>query len=246
MEKKSDKVIIFWAIALSLLANIFFSRWLTAKVSTWPLLNRLKLLDPQSPIVIRETRETRVSPEGEIGAALENINARVSKAGVNSKDGFKVLSGAVNFTSDGIFVTSGLAVAGKPANLQILFPDGKTADVLDTFADKNSGLIFLKTKSSGIAAASLLNSDKLKLGDRLLAFNFADAGLSYFETQVNFLPRGAGAFGFQNSGVDTAPGTVFANYKGEVAGIWHDRLIMPEEIVKAFDNYLQNERNSNK
>lgn len=241
MEKQSLKIVLIWAIGLSIFANVFFGRWITAKVSTLPLLNRLDLLNPQAPIVFKETREIRVSAEGEIGQTLEQIRRRVSQVGlVNNKQEFQILASAVNFTSDGLFVTSGLAIPSKFSDLKIRYSDGKITEVTGIFQDKPTGLVFLKTSFSGAAAAPLADSTKLQLGDRLLFFNDSAQGSKYFESQVNFLPISKDEpFGFQNNGVETRPGEVIANYKGEILAVWHEKLVVSEKIKTAFENYLK-------
>ena len=241
MQNSSKKSIIFWAVIFSVLANVFFSRWITAKISTLPVLNRLHLLDPQSPIVIRETNEVRISSDGEIADNLQKLTSRLSQVGISAKNGFQVLGTAANFTSDGVFVTSRLAIVSVNKDLlQIRLADGRITAVADAYLDEVTGLAFLKTGINSLSVAALADTGALKLGDRLLLYSDSSEGASYFETQVNFLPTDKQrVFGFQDAGVDPEPGMVVANYKGELLGIWHLDLVTPEKIKSAFDNYLE-------
>jgi len=240
MQNSSKKSIIFWAVIISILANVFFSRWITAKISTLPILNRLRLLDPQAPIVIRETNEIRISSDGEIADNLEKLTSHLSQVGVIDKNVFRVLGTAANFTSDGVFVTSRLLLPANMNLLQIRTADGRAVPVSDIYFDEATGLAFLKTSMNNLPVAPLAATASLKLGDRLLLYSDSAEGASYFETQVNFLPTDKQkVFGFQDSGVDPEPGMVLANYKGELLGIWHSDLVTPEKIKLAFDNYLE-------
>ncbi len=239
MNTPNAKKLILWAILLSLGVNILFSRWLTAKVSTLPILNKWHLLDPQAPIVIRETREIRVGPEGEVAPALEKLKVQVSEIGVMEKNHFSVLGNVLNFTEDGVFLTSQVLVNPKISGLNIRLSNGKILPITKISADKTTGLAFLKVEVKGLSLVKLAGSEGLKLGTGLLLYSQTSQGLKYFETQVNFLPSNKEeAFGFQNSGVETRPSMVFANYDSEVLGIWTDKLITSEQIKKAFENYL--------
>ena len=243
MQQYSGKHIIIFAVILSVFANVFFSRWITAKISTLPLLNRLNLLDPQAPIVIRETVETRVNPEGEIRSILENIRSRTSQVGFENKNGFEVLGSAVNFTSGGLFVTVNGVLPAKRQSLKVRLNGGKILEVEEIFDDAATGVVFLKTAGSGFAAAALLDSQKVRLGDRLLIFSDFQEGSKYYESQVNFLPEEKDRpFGFQDTGVEAKPGAIVSNYKGEIFGIWNSGLIVSEKIKAAFDRYLMSLR----
>lgn len=243
MQKNSGKHIIIFAVILSVFVNVFFSRWITAKISTLPLLNRLNLLDPQAPIVIRETVETRVNSEGEIRSILENLRSRTSQLVIENKSGFEVLGSVLNFTSDGLVATVNGVLPAKRQNLKIRLSSGKILDVEEIFEDAETGVVFLKTSGSGFAAAALLDSQKARLGDRLLIFSDSAEGIKYYESQVNFLPEEKDKpFGFQDAGVEAKPGAVVANYKGEILGIWNNGLIVSEKIKAAFDRYLMSLR----
>ena len=60
MNKKQAVFIICVSVILTLLVNIFFGRYIMAKVSTWPVLNRLRLLSPEAPIVITNNQTVRM------------------------------------------------------------------------------------------------------------------------------------------------------------------------------------------
>ncbi len=239
MHTNNTKTIIFWSIIFSLLANILFSRWLTAKVSTLPVLNRWHLLDPQAPIVIRETREIRVGPEGEVGPVLDKLKEQVSQIGVMEKNQFSVLGNVMNFTEDGLFLTSQILASPKISGLNIRLSSGKILPIVKVYTDKNTGLAFLKVETKESNLVKLAKNEATVLGSGLLLFSHTPEGVKYFETQINFIPNASEqTFGFQNSGVETRAGMVFANYQSEVLGIWTDKLVTVEQIKKAFENYL--------
>lgn len=235
---------IIWAVVASILVNVFFTRWLTAKISTLPWLNRLNLINPQAPIVITQREEIRISPEGELREALEKIRKVTSRVGVMERGEFKPIGQALSFTSDGIWITSALTAGGKLNNSYVSLPDGQTVRVTQVFVDKETGVAFLKTPATVSGVGTFAETAKLELGDRLLLFIKLPEGEKYFESYVNLFPERNqlnGVFGFQDAGVKAEPGTIFLNYKGEVLGIWHDRLITAEQIKAGFENYLKME-----
>ena len=204
MQQYSGKHIIIFAVILSVFANVFFSRWITAKISTLPLLNRLNLLDPQAPIVIRETVETRVNPEGEIRSILENIRSRTSQVGFENKNGFEVLGSAVNFTSDGLFVTVNGVLPAKRQSLKVRLNGGKILEVEEIFDDAATGVVFLKTAGSGFAAAALLDSQRLDQRPSLIFSDFQE-GSKYYESPGKFLPEEKDRPFFQDTGWRQSP-----------------------------------------
>src|SRR5580704_17610360 len=106
MSKKQAFGIIIIAVLASWLFNVSLGRSLTAKLSTWPLLNQWKILSLQSPIVINKRQTVRVSDSGDIAAAASDMKSKISSIALVNASSTSFLGTAVNLTSDGSFVTA--------------------------------------------------------------------------------------------------------------------------------------------
>src|SRR5579872_3074397 len=105
MSKKSTIGIVVCCIILSLLASVLFGRWLGAKLSTLPELNRLNILSPQTPIVINNQQVIRTSDNTDFLQAMNSVKSKLSTVvTVDANNQVVTRGGAVNATSDGVFV----------------------------------------------------------------------------------------------------------------------------------------------
>src|SRR6185295_4907898 len=124
MSKLKILSLILITIILALLANVFFGRVITAKISTLPVLNKFKLLSPQAPIVITQREEIRVSDSGDAVQAMESVRSKISSVIAVTDKKFTFAGTAVNVTSDGVFITTKSVVGTlKPEYLFIELTD---------------------------------------------------------------------------------------------------------------------------
>lgn len=244
MTKKQSSLIILAAVVLSLLVNVFFGRWLSAKLSTWPLLNRLKLVSPESPIVINTREEVRVSDSGEIDQAVSKARSKVSLVVSNLGNQVNVLGGAINLTSDGYFVTVKSVVDGqKQQNLFIKLDDGTISQVTEVTRDPATGLEILKTNLNSVPVADLADSKNLISGQRIIflgstAFNFYPAFAASFVSQseqaggeIKDADIPSRAFKVQ-AAADAAPGQAIVDASGQIDGLWDGAAIVSSDVIK--------------
>jgi serine protease Do len=252
MSKKQVTYILVLSIFLSLAINIFFGRYLGAKISTIPLLNRWKILSPQAPIVINTREEVRVSDTADVIKVVSLSRPRLS--GIIAVNGGETLliGGAVNLTSDGLFLTSKAVLTGvKLENLYIKLDDGALAPVASIVSDPASNLVVLKASLRNIQVANLGTSRTLSAGDRIIFLaqtlkNFSPVFQSSFVAKNQLsdftaimdsdLPHQT--FGAQGTGALLA-GQAIENMSGDVVGLWDGSNIISSDVMKDFvDSYL--------
>jgi serine protease Do len=249
MNKKHIAVIIFFTITLSLLVNIFFGRFLSAEISTLPLLNRWKILSPLTPIVINTREEVRVSDTLDMVKIASSARPKLSAIiGVTGQGSF-LAGGAENLTSDGYFLTSKAVLAGaKLENLYIKLDDGTIAPITASFADPATNLVLIKASISNVPVANIASSDGLAAGDKIIFLiptlkNFSPSFQASFVAQdqhsdyTTIFDSDKPHQSFQAQGTGALlPGQAIVNSNGEVVGIWDGGNIVSGDIIKDFVN----------
>lgn len=246
MEKKSFVKIIFGAVIVSVLVNVFFSRWITAKISTLPLLNRLKLLDPLAPIVINQRQEIRVADSDSLIEAVNKSKNKISILAVKNPDGLKVLGGAINLTSNGLFLTVRKVLPLKPSEeLFAVLNNGRIAKVEIAGADSASDLVILKGEIENVPTASFGSSGDLQAGERVAVLinsvhtesaSFAETAISarladFFGKQFDS-DRPARAFALARN--DFLGGSAVISAKSEVVGMVSNGAVISSDVIKKF------------
>jgi serine protease DegQ len=251
MTKTQTAKIVILSVIITWLLNIFLGRFFVAKISTWPVLNRLNILSPQAPIVINNHETVRVSDSGDVAQAAGSIKSKISLLVWVANNSASVAGGAINLTSDGTFITSASAFGKTGGDYYVVLNDGRSAKVATNVLDPATSLMFFKANLSGVPTANLAASKDLSLGDKILFVNnslqnFVDrasAGLVIF-SQVDVqgqvfdsdLPRRS--FGIQPD-LGLLNGQVLANTNGDVEGIWNGTAIISSDVLKqAMDLYF--------
>ena len=123
------------------LFNFFAGGYLMAKFSTWPVLNRWKILSPQAPIVINNHDTIRVSDSGDMVAAVNDIKSKISSVAFVSNGSAVFIGTAINLTSDGSFVTAAASFKNKTAGAYYVVLDDGTSGKI-TAANNRPGDFF--------------------------------------------------------------------------------------------------------
>ncbi|MFE2168739.1 S1C family serine protease [Streptomyces sp. NPDC059447] len=113
------------------------------------------------------------SSNGTVAGVAEQVSPSVVRIDTRTGSGQGTGSGIV-VTSDGEIVTNNHVVAGA-SEIQVTMSDGKKykAQVVGTDPDKDLALVKLQG-ASGLKAASLGNSDNVKVGDQVVAIGSPD------------------------------------------------------------------------
>jgi S1-C subfamily serine protease len=245
------KVIIF-SVILAVLANVFFGRFLSAKFSTIPALNRLGVVSPQTPIVIVQKEQVRVSDTGDVQEAVVASKSKVSAVFTFANGKVTVVGTAINLASEGLFLSVKQVFAETNAKYFVLLSDGRSAEISTLVLDPATELVFFKAGLNNTPVASFLNSQDLSVGEKLVLLSNASpsaATEAYFglvSASQNSLSKDFEAgvpkrtFGLSFL---TKPslGQAIINTTAEFVGIWDGEKVVSSEVVKkAISLYFQN------
>lgn len=237
--------IVLLSVISALLANILFGRYLTAKISTLPLLNRWKILSPQAPIVINTREEVRVNETKDILLVLSSVKPKLSAVIIKNPNQVSLAGTAVNLTSDGLFLTSKTLVDNaKPENLFVRLDDGTVGRVDFIFKDPATDLAILKAKINNVPVANIGESQNLVPGQKLIAvqsslLNFSPKFQSLYVSvsqknhlgvirQSDFPTR---SFSL-DTGLALADSAAIVNMNSEVVGLTVGGGVISGDIIK--------------
>ncbi|MBI5530859.1 MAG: PDZ domain-containing protein [Candidatus Doudnabacteria bacterium] len=251
-NKKQIVLIIVLCVIFSWAFDALAGRYLMAKISTLPVLNRLKLLSPQAPIVINNRETVRVSDSGDILQAAGQIKSKISTVVLISSSVAQPVGAAVNLTSDGRFVSASSAFS-KPGNYFVLLNDGRSAQITEQTKDPATGLTFFKASLDSVPTASFGSSQDLKPGEKIFfAQNSVQSFLDKISiTSVSFAQADIQGKIFEadaprrSFGVDNASGAIggepVVNTNGEVVAVWNGEGLISIDVLKqALNLYLSN------
>lgn len=244
MTKWQVVKILVLCVIVSWLFNIFAGRFLMAKFSTWPVLNRWHILSPQAPIVITNRETVRVSDSGDTVQAAAGLKSKISAIAAASGTPVSAVAASINLTSDGVFITAASAFARNPPPDYVVLNDGRMGKITSKISDPATGLIFFKADLANVPVANLGGSKDVQVGEKILFLtnslqNFlgrADFGLANFSQadlagqifQSDYPRR---SFGIQ---VPAAPenGEVLANTTGDIVGIYNGGAVISSDVLK--------------
>lgn len=252
--KKRIVSLMVLTVILALVANVLFGRWLAVKLSMLPVLNRYKIISPQTPVVINNQQTIRVSDSGDSQQALALARPKLSLVLSSSGGQVTVLGTAINLTADGLFVAVKPAPPTPTEALTIKLDDGTLAPVIAEASDSGSNLVILKTAQQNDPTADLASSKNASVGQKLI---FIAPGVPAFSAgfAAGFISQAQGdnvdaknsdqpSRGFKISESDELmPGQAVADSSGNILGLWDgSRLISSDVIKQLSDNYISNGR----
>lgn len=244
MKKSQVTIIITGAVLIGWLFNIFPGRFLAARLSTWPVLNRWQILSPQAPIVITNRETVRVEGSGDVLQAANAIKPKISSIVEVKGVTLKQAGSAINLASDGSFVTAQASFADKGGSYFVQLNDGRQAPVTRQILDPATSLVFFRADLTGVPTASLANSRDLLGGDKIIfirsslqnfSYKLLADWVSFAQTEVegkitqSDYPRRS--FGVRLS--ESLPnGEALINTNGDIAGIWNGSEIISSDVLK--------------
>lgn len=146
------------------------------------------------------------SSKGTVSGVAQAVSPSIVEIGATSASGDSTGSGVI-ITADGEIITNNHVVSGADS-VKVKLSDGRTytADVVGTDPDKDLALIKLRG-ASGLKAATLGNSDDVKVGDQVVAIGSPE-GLTGTVTSgiVSALDRDVTVSKEENPGQEQQPG----------------------------------------
>lgn len=254
---KRELGLVFSGAVLGLILNIFLGRPIGAFLSTKPVLNRLNILTPQSPIVLHTTEQVRVSDTGDVLEALSNTRDQFSVLYSNQsgKDMQKLT--LLNLTNDGWFLTVRSPILSLPlTSLTIYTSSQQLLPVEKVVFDSVTNLAWIKTsKPENLPVANFSSSKNLKLGEKVVLF---EKGLEEGTGTVSIANvRGTqdGNNVVQDSsrpsrtyslhGVSAmGSGTFVVSTLGKIIGVWDGSSLVSSDVLNDSNNYFLHSPNS--
>ena len=244
MKKTSTFSLVILSVVIALLANILFGRFLSAKISTLPLVNKWKILSPQTPIVITNREEIRISDSGDALEAAGGAKSKISSVVFVQNDQITPVGGAINLTADGSFVTAGAVFFVDSGDYYVVLNDGRSAKIQARVVDSATGLVFFKAALSNAPVAALGNSEDLKVGEKILflasspqgsitklLLSFVSSAQNDVQKQVFSADRPGRSFGAQAVS-PLVPGQAVVSTKAEVVGLWDGTSVVSADVLR--------------
>jgi len=247
MNQKTSYKIVLLSVFLTLVISIFFGRWMTAKISTLPVLNKWKLLSPEAPIVINNRQEIRVTDSADVIRIINDTRPKINGVLVRGPNQTATLAGGgINLTSDGLFLTTKQVLGNnKLENLFIKLDDGTVKPVQSASSDPVTDLVILKAAFSGVPVANIGNSASLTAGQQVillaqgLAVNSVDFKNSFISSSQQTNPSLVQDSDFPKrtfaiQAINLLPGQSVVNQNGEIVGLWNGSVVIPADVIKNF------------
>ncbi len=244
MNKKKIAVLIIVCVLAGWVFNLMMGRFLTAKLSTWPVLNRMQFLSPQAPIVINNKETIRVSDSGDVALAVAGIKSKTSTVVLVTSGQVQILGSAINLTSNGDFVTGSATFLKSSGDFYVVLNDGRLSKITTQEKDLATSLIYFKASLDNVPTVNFGNSSELAPGDKVVLVqkslqNFYNK--AYLTAVVSaqkdtagkifnsdFLKRGFSA----DLGQARTSGEVVVNANGEVVGIYNGSWLVSSDVLK--------------
>jgi|GEM_PF-860502 len=235
MSKRRALLLVIVAVALSLVAEVLIGGWLSARLSTWPVLRRFNLFKPEAPIVITNQQTVRVSDTQDAIDAANKAKSRLSAVAVVGQNNQLVITGsAVNVTADGYFLTAAQSFATKGGTYFVILNSGDALPITGLFNDPETNLVFFRANAESLSVAPFADSSALVPGQKVILLTsgassfkarFAESWVSVSQNDNSAVfssNRPGRTFGLQSAGLlpVAVPGAAIVTLDGEVAGLW--------------------------
>jgi hypothetical protein len=253
MNNKTKFTIILISVFFSFVVNILFGTYLTALVSTLPVLNRLRILSPQAPIVINKREEIRISDSGDILASAQEVKSKVSSLVYLDKDGVNFAQSLINLTTDGIFLGANEGFSKiSTEKFFVLTSEGKISSVIKQVTDNTLGVTYFYTNLKGVSVVNFGQSSELKSGEKIAIIRtdtssriHVDSALvgteqNNFSEQIFSADSVAKSFSL-NFQTKNFSNQILVNLKGECVGIFSGNSIISSDALRhGFAMYQKN------
>jgi len=186
----------------------------------------------------------RTSDSTDLLQAENSVSSKLSAVAVLDKNGnMAAAGGAVNLTSDGLFVTGAATFSQPGQKYFVALSDGTVAAVSTTTQDAATGLVFFKAPAQNISPADLGNSGDLLPGEKLvLAQNSLQSYMTRFA--AGFVSQAQGdlegitfdsdrpsrSFGLETD-AQLSSGEAVVNLSGQVVGVYSGSAVISSDVL---------------
>lgn len=250
MSKKQIALLVLIIIIVVLAVDLLIGNYVSARLATTSWARKWGLFNPQAPIVVTNRETVRVNTNNDLVETAEN--AKTKTAALVFLDGSEmvVTGSAVNWTSDGCFVTSRAALATPGVAYAVVTATGDVYPVEAAYQDPASLLVVLQTSARDLTVFSPAESRDLRVGQQVVLIqNSLTPNQTRFHT--GFIKRLSSdvsgvvsesdlvARNYELTLFEGAPtGSAVLNLSGRLIGIWDGNVVVPADEVRELVNNL--------
>ncbi len=254
MIKNRDVKLVLIACIMAFFLNLFFGRYLTAKFSTLPILNRFKIINPQTPIVINTREEVRVNDNSDILNANSQLRQKIGALFLAKDSNAEYLGTVINLTDNGLVVGMPLNLPTQKKDqeqLYVKFYDGSFAKAKIMSLDPYTRLSILQTEAKNLPVAHFSDLKQLQLGQKLglMSAGLKDQSSEFYTVEISSFPDQNLRSDYPNSPFlfstheNAAVGAVLFNSNAEVVGLWDGKQVISSKNLKTlFQIYTKDKK----
>lgn len=250
MRKLHVVIIVIVASLIALAVQIIFGNFLSARLATLPGLRTLNLFNPRAPIVVTNRETVRVSDAND---AVETANAVKSKLALvvyyeGTGENTRILpsGGALNWTSDGYFVTTAAALAVPNKTYAVVLNSGEIFPIKEVHADTASSLMILSTDARNQSTIEPIAGNDIRPGQKMLMIlnSFAPNQTTFLESYVRAGVTDVSGMAFSSDLVQRqvriqevgalVPGHAAISLNGRLAGMWDGNAVIGSDAIRLF------------
>jgi serine protease Do len=253
MSKKQIAFLVLIIVVAVLVVDLLVGNYVSAKISTNSWVRKWGLFNPLAPIVVTNRETVRVDTNNDLVETAENAKSKVATLIYFDGSDLVVTGSAVNWTSDGYFVTSasGLATAGKVYG--VVTANGDVYPVEAAYPDPASNLVVLQTAAKDLSVLSPSEPNDLRVGQQVvmvqnsLGNNQTQFATGYIQRLASDVVGDTAESDLVSRNLElialgTIPtGSAVLDLSGRMIGIWDgDKVVMADEVRALVNNLLAN------
>src|SRR4051812_37140012 len=125
MKRTQVTLIIIITVVITLLADILFGNYIGARLATLPIVKKFHFLQPNAPIVINNRETVRVSDANDAVETTNSLKAKLSTLVYVDGDRLVQTGTALNWTTDGYFITAVKAFSAQNKTYAVVLNSGE-------------------------------------------------------------------------------------------------------------------------
>ncbi len=250
MNKKQIALLVLVIIVVVLVVDLLIGNYVSARLATTSWARKWGLFNTQAPIVVTNRETVRVNTNNDLVETAENAKTRTAALAYYDGNNMVLSGSAVNWTSDGYFVTakSALAAAGKV--YAVVTSKGDVYPVEAAYSDPASDLVVLQTSARDLIVYSSVEPRDLRVGQQVVMIqNSLSSGQARFYT--GYIKQLSTDVSGQIANSDLVSrnlslnlfepvpaGSAVLNLSGRLIGIWDGSKVIPAEETQELVNNL--------
>lgn len=255
MNKRQIALLVLVILVVVLAVDLLVGNYISARLATTSWARKWGLFNTQAPIVVTNRETVRVNTNNDLVETAENAKTRTAVTVRVQNGQVETVGGAVNWTSDGYFISAQVPGVEPEEISGVLTNNGELFPVESTWTDPATGLVIIKTAARDLIVFSPAEARDIRVGQQVVMIqNSLSANQTKFFTgYVSKLADDVAGQTLESDfvarrltlsmGAAAEPGSAVLNLSGRMVGIWTGLdVIMADDVRDMMDNYLTNNR----